>query len=878
MFCFRRWWLILSLLILGAGQALAASREDRAFDTAAAAFQDELWGRAETQFSQFIQRFPNSSRQAEAVLLMAQAQFQQGKYTAAINSLSASWANPGKLADRYTYWTAEAEFKQGDFERAAKTFALLPEKYPQSPLGLTAVVEAAAACERLGDWPRVVALLGGTNAVFARFTAGGSTNELVARGGLLLARAQLEQRSYADALATLKSLEDAPLSPDLGWQRVNLLVRVQAGMGELDAALVATTNLLELARSQDAARLADSVAWRATVLEQLGRWAEAGEVWTNNLAASAPPEWQQEAVLRMARAAAAQKDFTSAEAALENYLVKYSNAPAASIGRMTLGELQLKDYLAGAAATNKLAPALANFEQVLGATNDAAAQKLTGKALLDRGWCRWLTGNYAASLADFQGAKERLPFSEDLAVAMFKTGDAQFALKAFAEARQSYQEMLDKFDRVPAVKDALGARALYQVLRSSLELKDMTGADAAMRRMLAEYPASNLTDNSLLLLGEGFAEAGSAPDALKLYADFAVLFPQSPLTPLVELARARACERAGDWAAAVTNYQGWLASYPTNALRPEVEYALGRASFQGGDEEGALAVFTNFVAHYPADTNAPLAQWWVADHFFRLGGTNYSEAEKNYELIFQTPAWRSVTNLYYQSQLMAGRAAEARQGFADAAKYYLDAANSLTQLMGETNRTPQLEALKTRALFAYGGVLMRWDSPDTNNPLANFELATNVFYGLYQSNPTNALGALACSELGDCSLQLGVLDAATNAYFQVMNSPYAGAGLRSRALVGLGIVFEKMAESAGAEDKASLLNRALNCYLDVLDEKNLRDGETADLAWTKKAGLQALPLMRLLNTGDVDKFIKRLEDRLPELTEMLEKKRAAMTN
>ena len=31
----------MSLLILGAGQALAASREDRAFDTAAAAFQDE---------------------------------------------------------------------------------------------------------------------------------------------------------------------------------------------------------------------------------------------------------------------------------------------------------------------------------------------------------------------------------------------------------------------------------------------------------------------------------------------------------------------------------------------------------------------------------------------------------------------------------------------------------------------------------------------------------------------------------------------------------------------------------------------------------------------------------------------------------------------
>jgi hypothetical protein len=279
-------------------------------------------------------------------------------------------------------------------------------------------------------------------------------------------------------------------------------------------------------------------------------------------------------------------------------------------------------------------------------------------------------------------------------------------------------------------------------------------------------------------------------------------------------------------------------------------------------------VFTNFVAHHFTNDLAPLAQWWVADHYFRQGGTNFVEAEKNYELIFQTPAWRD-SELFYPARLMAARAASARLGFADAANY-------LTQLVADTNCPP---ALATQAMFAYGGVLMRMDSPDTNHPFANFALATNVFAGLSQENATNELGALAGSELGDCNFQLGAFDAATNAYQQVMDSPYAAVGLRSRAQVGLGRVLEKMAETAAPEDKPSLLNQALNHYLDVFDGRNLRaDEREKDPFWMKKAGLQALPLMLTLKTGNPEKFLDRLEEALPALKESLEKKRDSLRN
>jgi len=40
--------------------------------------------------------------------------------------------------------------------------------------------------------------------------------------------------------------------------------------------------------------------------------------------------------------------------------------------------------------------------------------------------------------------------------------------------------------------------------------------------------------------------------------------------------------------------------------------------------------------------------------------------------------------------------------------------------------------LRVQATFAHGDALMRSDSTDTNNPLANFGLATNEFFQIVQ--------------------------------------------------------------------------------------------------------------------------------------------------
>jgi TolA-binding protein len=365
----------------------------------------------------------------------------------------------------------------------------------------------------------------------------------------------------------------------------------------------------------------------------------------------------------------------------------------------------------------------------------------------------------------------------------------------------------------------------------------------------------------VLLVGEDLTDSPQPAAARALFKKFQEQFSNSPLQPQVELALARTYERETNWPAAIEKYTGWLNDFPTNALlRPQAEYALALADYQTGNESNTYMRFTNFVAQFPASDLAPLAQWWVADHFFNAG--DFVDAEKNYQLFFQN---FPMNELAYQARMMAGRAAMGRLGYSDAIRYF-------TSLTSDTNCPSPLDA---QALFAYGSALMQGGATDTNSPSANYERAASVFSRICQLYPTNELGALAWGEIGDCDLQLAAYDAATNAYAQVIASPFANISARSQAQIGLGLALEKKAALAPGNNQTALLQLALDNYLAVFDT---RFGEH-DPFWVKKAGLQALALMELpvlSGAGDPGKFIDDLETVFPQAREELEKRRAAL--
>jgi TolA-binding protein len=865
----RQSFLILFALILGGEISFAASstKEQTAYAAAVSAFQDGMWNRAETEFGQFNKIYPNSTNAPMAVLLEAEAQFRQGKFTDAIALLNDTnnMAKAGNLADQYVYWIGEAQFTNQDYSAAANTFVSLAQHFPRSQFQLSSVVEAAAADVQLADWPQISVLLEDTNGVFQRAAQMDPANELVSRGRLLLAQAKFEQKDFSGGLAVLTSLNSQTLKPELDWQRAYLLYQNRDAAGDFDGALAATINLLQIAPAEkDAALHAESVAMHAGALEKSGRTDEAIAAYRENLTNSAPVAQQRQAVLRIAELAIAQKQIPVATNALENFLAQFPDSPAADIVVLTLGELHLKNYVAQPEiATNDLAEAQARFDQFVGAFTNSP---LLGKAFLDRGWSFWITQKNPESLTNFEMAVQNLPFSEDLAVAKFKLGDAQFAENDSAGARTNYESVVNDFTNFPAVGESFGAQALYQLLRASLKLNDVGGASNSLARIFEIYPTNSLTENSILLTGEGMTDLNQPANALKVFELFKEKFPGSDLLPEDELAMARAYEQEQDWPSAIGVYEGWMEHFGTNALLlPQVEYARAWANFQAGNETNAFQLFTNFVAQFSANPLAPVAQWWVGDHFFRAG--DFVEAERNYKYVFQN--W-PANGLAYPAKMMAGRAAMGRGSYLEAIGYF-------TSLTADTNCPPYYDA---QALFAYGSAEMLMQSTNVNDPLENFKQAVVVFKLICQTYPSSEQAALAPGEIGNCYLQLTNYVAATNAYAQVINSAQADISARSQAQIGMGMALEKMAALAAGGDKTNLLQQALNdCYLEVFDTstgKNLRDRETADPLWVERAGLDAVPLIQMLGAGDANKFIDRMEGLFPQLKDLLEKKRAGL--
>ena len=452
--------------------------------------------------------------------------------------------------------------------------------------------------------------------------------------------------------------------------------------------------MIRLADSTGQAGLqAESVVEQAGVLERLGRLDEAMVVYRENLFTNRPVEWQRQAILKIAELAAAQKKFPEAEQSLQKFLAQFPDSPSADVALLTLGELHLKDYVARpAVVTNGLQEAQARFNQFLSAFGNSA---LIGKAYLDRGWCFWVAGKIPESLDAFKAAARNLPPSVDLAVARFKMGDALFAQRNYAGARENYRAVVNDFTNFPAVGETLCPQALYQMLRACLELNDMTGASNALSRILKVYPTSDLADNSVLLVGEGLTDLQQPTKARALFQKFEERFPDSPLRPEVELALARTYEQEDSWPAAIGVYDAWVKDFTTNTLLlPQVEYARAWANFQAGRETNAFLLFTNFIAQFPSNGLAPVAQWWVGDHFFNQG--DFPNAERNYKYVFQN--W-PASSLAYPAKMMAGHAAMGRFGYSDAIDYF-------TSLTSDTNCPPDLDA---QALFAYGGALMQKD-------------------------------------------------------------------------------------------------------------------------------------------------------------------------
>jgi len=856
--------ILFAVLLLGSGVRLLAAAtpaETRAFQAAKKEFADSFYQQADKDFGEFIQKYPNSPDLAEAILYQAEARVRLANYNGALELLTAHQGKAGKLADEYLFWQGEAASLKGDAQAAAESFGRLVQQFPASARRLEAAVREATARASLSEWGRVVELLEQTNGVF-QASRSDPTNGFVQRGLLLLSEGHLRQGAAAQAEHLLDVLTNVPLAAPLDWQRQYLVCRVELATGRKAEALDNTTNLVALAKSTGKPGLqAETAALRGEILESLGRPKEALAAYQENLRADVPPERQLQALVKTTDLLVAENRIGEAAEALEKFLAGKADASSTEFALLTLGELRLRQYQSGLTngvpsvhgTTNTLQEAMGVFTAFIKQFPQSARW---GKAQLDLGWCYWLDGKAAESQGAFQAAIERLPVSVDQATAYFKLADALYQQEQFPAAISNYSIVLDRFGQFPELKTNLFEPALYQIVRAGVAGGNLAAATNALGKLLAWYPRGPHTDRAALIAGQ---EVGRTNPELarKLFAELTQAAPQAPLMPEIQLAVAGSFEEENQWTNAMHEYQRWLETFTNHPARARAQYFYARANSQAGFQTNALNQFTNLLATFPTSPFAQLARWWIGDYYFRLG--KFQNAEDNYQACYLNTNW-PASLLTYQAWMMAGRAAYARQGWKDAQDYF-------TSLANNTNCPAEIRA---QAFFALGDTLIVMSEGSTNK-VAGYQEAFKAYDRIGSLCPSNTIAVLAWGAKANCLLQWAQASddygPVTNAFQQVIASPLADAGARATAKVGLGVALEKMAQQTTGTNQTALLHAALEQYLSVFyPEKLLRDGESPDPFWTRKAGLEAARLAESLNQrAQAISVLERLQSLFPPL-------------
>jgi TolA-binding protein len=577
---------------------------------------------------------------------------------------------------------------------------------------------------------------------------------------------------------------------------------------------------------------------------------------------------------------------TNAITRLENYLASDTNEPAADLLRVKASDLWLMQFRVLAATdpspsaallaleTNALTRARSHLNIVL---TEFTNSVYIGKAWLNLGWTFWEEGSAfddpartQESVNAFRTAIEKLTRSDDQALARFKLADAEYSLGRYADSITNYNAVIQQYGDLPQVKNSLFEKSYRKIVRANLELKDFSAAQKELQAFRAAFPQSPLVEDTVYIYGQSLARNGRPAEARKVFEQFQKDFPQSPQIPQARFAEARAYINEGNLEAAIKQDESWLAAYTNHALRAEVEFQRATLYDKSGRPTNAFALFTNFVAQFPVHPLAPAAQNWVADYYYAQ--QEWPLAEQNYQKIFQNTNW-TTSPLFLESRLMAAKTAFFRQAYSDAKSYLT---NIITDPRSPTN-------LVVQALFELGDVTIEEPITGTTNKLSNYTQASIIFDRIAQKYPGDPLAPLAWGKKGDCHLQLyptyaQSFEAASNAYSMVLQlrTDQTPPSVVNQAEYGLGLLFERAADTKEGPEKTAFLKKALAQYLNVVYGANLK-GQPPSPVFLKLAGRSAGRLAETLGEDQAAlELYRRLLKDLPSMKPVWESKISAL--
>ncbi len=667
-----------------------AEEQDYAF--AIGLYKDAVYQIAAELFGKFVKDYPESVRRMDALFLMNECRFYQGKYDSAIQGLTEfigdypnsklipeaefrlgdSFLKSKKpneaitaykivldkygdnpLAGEAAYWIGEGYLQLQDFENAIKYYSLAYENYPSSRLRDYALYSIGWTYQKKGDFAKATEWYG-------RFLKEFPASSLTSSAKVRIGECAYYAGDYTKAIDALVASRPTMTQEEERGQADYLIAEAHYQLGEYQKAQEGYEAFLQYYPDHTLRReVTYDLGWaylKQNKNEEAGRAFALDTTGTDDLVSAS--------LYRYSVAEKLAGNRPLALGALQSLIARDPTGDYTDNAWFDLGVLafEKKNYDDAKSAFLHVTTSFPQSDVL------ADANMMVGECLLAQKSFGDAVEWYAKALAIQNASYDvKLNSSYQVAWCQFKSNLLREAIRGFADFIKAYSQhpksadaqfwMAEALYRLGDYPAALAGyektlasgnaerkeQAMYGIGWSYFKEQNFEKAVESFERLIAAYPNGPMTLDARLRIGDAYFELKDYTRAEGTYRVVMRLYPMAPGVDYAYYQLGQALFRQNALAEAYKQFELLIKTFPNSDLADDAQYALGWMDFQSKEFPDAIDEFQKLIKNYPHSELVPRAYYSTGDAYYNL--KKYPEAIGAYrEVVSRFPNSSSVAD------------------------------------------------------------------------------------------------------------------------------------------------------------------------------------------------------------------------------------------
>lgn len=585
------------------------------------------WQEAVETFTKALARWPDKRPDAFRFWL-AEALVRGGKFAEAETRYTEVIKKHGdnSYLAAAEYGLAFAQFKQGKFDAATETLNRLLKRGPSSELAQQAGLLRGQVYLALEQPDKAETAFDEVIQKFPGLLASYRAHRWLGESYMQRKQFAEAQKQFEVVLDSFKSKPGKPVDAQLAAEAWSGLGWVHWWNGAFDQAAEAFSQALADATSAQLKR--DAMLKLSEAYMRAGKLTEGVAKLREFLHANPTDPQADEVRLAIGDLLYGNGDWAAAQTAYAELISKHPQSALLAKAHLNAGWCAWK--------LGQTADALKNFLLAF----DLAQPKdraLAREALFKLADAQFALGQYSEAVGSYQRLIGEYADAGLLDHALFQLGQTYQRARNAEAAQITFQTLLEQYPN-----SAFAPEAQFQigVLYSGL-LGNEAKAREAFRAVTAKYPKGDMAGRAALAVGESFYREGKYDEAIAEFQKLIDAAPESELGQRAFYLRGWCQAQKGSAEKTLAEFKEFLTKYPKSALAPDAQFWVADFYAKRQDYINAQQQFDLLAKNYPTHELADVAQYMAGRAAYSR--QDYKTAKESFEVLIKTftnSAWR----------------------------------------------------------------------------------------------------------------------------------------------------------------------------------------------------------------------------------------------